>query len=233
MLKTKTTTRKFKLENALLVHHFNWANEVIESIENDELLVYDPKDKDAFCNDFDENGAERLLSRAKTPISIKEWLCVGCQCIRYKYEGTDEKTSENAVACYRHNGPKVLWPAYSNWELEGPAAFIGEILILGQIRNECFSGSNENAFKFIIAHELVHVFDILKYVVPAFIDWQSFWKCVLGDGMSCDILQTQLNFKGLFVDSYGKSNELAMIEQYWPSQAKVWFDAFRQTSNGE
>jgi len=231
-LKSRTKTRRFKLENALLYPNLSrWAGEVIDSIEKNELLVYDPKDKDAFYNEYDKNGAELILSRAKTPISIRDWLCIGCQYIRYKDRHADGKPSENEAACYQHNGANVLWPEYAAWEPEGPAAFVGEILIAPRTLEEINLHDDiitEHKFKCIISHELVHVFDMMRFVVPAFMDCPNFWKCVLGEGSACAILQSQYNDVRGFVDCYGEINELTMIEEYWPSQANAWFDAFRQ-----
>ena len=230
-LESKTITRKFNLENSLLYPNLKrWADEVIDSIEKDKLLVFDPKDEDALRSQSDENGAELILSGAKMPISIKEWLCVGCQCIRYKDRRGDGKAAPNEGACYQHNGAKVLWPEHPEWEPEGPAAFVGEILISPQTQDKMTSGddiSTENKFKWIVAHELVHVFDIMRFVVPAFMDWRNFWERLLDEGCSCDILQSRFHAITIFVDCYGEENELAMIEEYWPSQAKIWFDAIR------
>ena len=91
--------------------------------------------------------------------------------------------------------------------------------------------TTEHKFKCIIAHELVHVFDMMRFVVPAFMDWRSFWTHVLEEGSACDILQSRFNCISSFVDCYGEESELAMIEEDWPSQAKIWFDAFRQNED--
>ena len=86
----------------------------------------------------------------------------------------------------------------------------------------------ENKFKYVIAHELVHVFDSMIFIVPAFMDWPSFWENVLGGGGSCDVLLSLYMDTSLFVDSYGQHNELEQLKKYWPSQAETWFDAFRK-----
>ena len=81
-LESKTKIRRFNLETSLLYLNLTrWTDEVIKSIENDDLLVFDPKDNDALRNEFDKDSAFLVLSGAKIPISIREWLCVGCQCI--------------------------------------------------------------------------------------------------------------------------------------------------------
>lgn len=223
----KTKTRRFKFQNALGPKHLaTWANEVIESIEKDELLVLDPKDKNALQIPQDENGAFVLGSGFKIPVSIKEWLAVGCQCIHFA-----DCYKKDVVASYKHNSYDVLWPENAvDYKPEGPVAFVGEILISPMIRDEMMGTNDitaEHKFKCIVAHELVHVFDILKFLVPAFMDWQNFWECVLDEGCKCDLLHSYFDDISNFVDSYGEINELAMIEEYWPSQAKKWFDAFR------
>jgi len=38
---------------------------------------------------------------------------------------------------------------------------------------------NEDCLKFLIAHELAHVFDMLRLIIPAFKNWKGFWRNVL------------------------------------------------------
>ena len=233
-LKTKSKRRQFKLMNHLGIPEAErWANEVIEGIENDGLLVFDPKDENALHYVLDEEGNEQLLDRAKTTVSITEWLCAGCQCIRYAVSG--DRKEEGLLAYYYNNSINVLWPLYATFRPPGPAAFIGEIVISSTVPDwSCGDSSEvENKFKFIVAHELVHVFDWMRFIVPAFMDWTNFWGHVVGGGSHCDILISKCEHVGLFVDSYGQRNELIRIEEYWPSQAKTWFDAFRQGGEGD
>ena len=234
-LKTKIKRRQFKLMNRLEIPRAEkWANEVIEGIENDELLVFDPKDKNALDEVRDQEGNVKFLDRARTPVSISEWLCVGCQHIRFATRRQDRK-EEGLLAYYQNNGAEVLWP-WGLWSRPlGPSAFIGEIVISHSIRNMVRDDKSEaeNKFKFIVAHELVHVFDRMRFIVPAFMDWDNFWRCVLQGGSNCEELMVRCQYVGLFVDSYGQKNELIRIEGYWPSQAKVWFDALRQEDEGD
>jgi hypothetical protein len=51
---------------------------------------------------------------------------------------------------------------------------------------------------------------------------------VLDGGFVCKTLIERYQNVGLFADSYGEENELGVIEEYWPSQAKGWFEASRQ-----
>lgn len=56
-LKTKTINRKFQLINCLSIPEAEeWANEVIEGIEDDRLLVFDPKDENALDEVLDQEG---------------------------------------------------------------------------------------------------------------------------------------------------------------------------------
>ncbi|NVL91283.1 MAG: hypothetical protein HWN69_09920 [Desulfobacterales bacterium] len=118
-LKTKTINRKFELINCLSIPEAEeWANKVIEGIEDDRLLVFDPKDENALNEVLDQEGNDQLLDRAKMPVSIKEWLCVGCQSIRFAEHG--DRKEEGLLAYYHNNGAKVLWPWFRPL---GPAAF--------------------------------------------------------------------------------------------------------------
>lgn len=226
-MKNKIKTRNFKFQNGLLYPHvIKWVDEVIDSIENETLLVFDPKDKSALKTPFDETGAYVLNTRVKIPVSIKEWLPVGCQHIHYS-----NSYEEKFVATFKNNAYQVLWPIHAEWKPAGPAVYLGEIIISNEIQNEVFGANDivtEHKFKCIVAHELVHVFDIMRLVVPAFMDWRSFWKCVLNEGSACEDLISYDDDVRRFVDSYGDIKELERIEEYWPSQAKKWFDAFRK-----
>ena len=228
-LKPKTKRRKFELKLCLPYTnqlYEQWAKEVIESIEQDELLVFDPKDTEGLRSIFDNDGAQLLHAKAKMPISIKEWLPVGCQCIRYG-EGEEMESHETAYALYDSNARKVLWPVYPEHKPEGPASFCGEILFSNEIATRFDEPFFEDKFKFMVAHELVHVFDYLRFIVPAFTDWRSFWHTFVDDGLANDILVSHLGDMN-FVDRYGTQLELDCVQDYWPSQAKGWFNALRQ-----
>jgi hypothetical protein len=80
-----------------------------------------------------------------------------------------------------------------------------------------------HTFQFILAHELAHVFDALKYLVPAFKNWRAFWKNVLNEGCNINAMYERLTDKTIFLDDYGHNNELEGIRDYWPSRADVWF----------
>lgn len=109
----------------------------------------------------------------------------------------------------------------------GPTAFYGEIVL----RSEKFHFNEQTAsitdkLSFTIAHELTHVFDMLRILVPAIRDWPTFWEEALQEGTSCDNARLLHQYDSRFVDNYGSENELAMIAQYWPTRAEKWFKAF-------
>lgn len=226
-LKPKTKRRKYELKLCLPFPsqlYEQWAKEVIESIEQDELLVFDPKDTEGLRSIFDNDGSELIHANAKTPVSIKEWLPVGCQCIRYAYR-EEMESYKTAYALYSPNARQVLWPPWAEHKPEGPAAFCGEILFSEKIATRHKEPFFESKFKCMVAHELVHVFEYLRFIVPAFTDWRSFWHTFLDDGRANDRLIGNVSAGNAFVDQYGTQLELSRIQEYWPSQAKEWFSA--------
>ncbi len=229
-MKFKTKTRRFKTKFCLpfpMGICEQYAKEVIESIETDELLVFDPKDEKGLDDIFTDDGALLIHEKAKIPVKVREWLPVGCQCIRY---GVHEEVEKNALAHYRSNSSQVLWPAYAEHKPEGPAAFVGEIvisphhLVIPNLDKPFF----KDMFKCVVAHELVHVFEYLRFVAPAFMNWRSFWHTFLSGGLDCEQLCRHLQDSNTFVDRYGTRIELSCLQDYWPSQAKKWFNAFRR-----
>ena len=231
---SKTKVRRFRLRTALYWPagiYDKWAGEVIEGIENDNLFVFDVEDSNALSLELDENDCELLLKRATVQVSAKQWLPVGCQLIRY--ENSDEDFDKNdCIACYKTNAPKVLWPAYSEYKPEGPAALTGEIILnkkrfASDLIKHIKKARYETAFKGIIAHELVHVFNALRFIVPAFIHWGKFWNNIVDEGGACDVLASKYGNAGIFVDQYGRKNELLSMQEFWPSKAKNWFNAMK------
>ena len=229
-MKAKARKRVFTFKNYLDNPKAKvWANEVIESIEKDELLVIDPKDQSALDEEVNSEGHIVVNAQARIPVSIREWLCVGCQSIKFPSYYLEQEQGHSAW--YSHNGAQVLWPSSALYQVpEGPAAFIGEIFISRKFWNYVLSEKSlsEKRFKFMFAHELVHVFDVMRYAVPAFLDWNNFWVRVLGSGAYCENLCSKLNMVQLFIDSYGKLNECLSIKEFWPSQADEWFNALRK-----
>lgn len=78
----------------------------------------------------------------------------------------------------------------------------------------------------MFAHELTHVFNLVKVVVPAFMDWKNFWKICLDQGFVNDLVGSDLSFCDEILDRYATDSELKSVQAYWPSKAGVWFDVF-------
>ncbi|MCP4599987.1 MAG: hypothetical protein GY847_05520 [Proteobacteria bacterium] len=208
------------------------AREVVNGIEKDVLKVVDPTQEGCIDLGAEPGGTISVDSDANLYVQLKEWLAVGCQRIRWE-EGTEDLFESDQLATYRTNIPLVFGVPYGDSEPLGPSVFIGEIIISRKVHKSWFEMSHSTQtqdglgliLQYIIAHELVHVFDALKYVVPAFMDWRSFYKNVLDYGTTTEALYTRLGFKSRFIDEYGKGNEPEMIREWWPSLAEKLFEA--------
>lgn len=222
----KRLQRTFALRNELNYKCVSeWADEVVSRIEKKTLKVFDPEDDKALDYWQDKDGALLPLKRARHSVSICEWLPVGCQCIRW-----GECSSPTAWGTYENNLHRVVCPPDRQYIPQGPRAFVGEIVIANRLRREWVGRTHtqtENAFKFLVAHELVHVFDCLRYLVPAMKNWQAFWHHVLGEGGFSDVLLSNWDC-ATFVDHYGTDIELGAVAEYWPSQADKWFEGFER-----
>ena len=169
---------------------------------------------------IDKQGNEVVNKRATLPVSVREWLAVGCQVI------DEDRNCGPNLGYFTHNAFSVIFDENA-WSSPGPAAYLGRIRISPNSYPRDNSDAEHDAHMFVIAHELVHAFDMMRFIVPAVMDWTSFWKIALKDGGLCDAVKNSFMTKSLFLDDYGSENELAMIEDFWPSHAKRWFDAFQ------
>ncbi|MEQ2005265.1 MAG: hypothetical protein ABMA26_00595 [Limisphaerales bacterium] len=203
---------------------------VIDAIENDTLMVY-PTDVDFStvlnCNDpvGDDSEMEiEIVDRATLPVSIREWLCVGVQTITAV--GPD-KDGPGTFGSYRSNIHRVLFtdPSY---RAPGPAAHSGII----SVSREMISGPTDevtrDAFRFVVAHELVHAFHAMRFLVPAVMDWNTFYRVALDEGDKNWMAQEILECHSLALDNYRQESELAEVRAFWPSNADRWFNAFAQ-----
>ena len=217
----KSKTRRFALTIDVPLY-YPVVEYVLDSIENDTLHVFHPDDERALQADFNRKGEQLVNKRATLPISIREWLCVGCQSIEM-----GESEDPHCLAYFTCNAHEAIFPMDSLCAF-GPAAFTGKIVLTNRCLPKNNSDTEAKAFAFVVAHELVHVFDTMRFVVPAIMDWKQFWGKVLNEGICCDLARGMLENKTLFLDDYGSRNELAMVKEYWPSKAKEWFDASRK-----
>jgi len=111
--------------------------------------------------------------------------------------------------------------------LAGPAAFFGWIVVLTKALPKDNSLRSREAFQGTIAHELVHVFDMMRVVVPGVMDWRTFRRKALCDGCHDDMAASQFCENARFIDDYGGKLEKAQLKHYWPSRAERWFRAMR------
>jgi len=88
--------------------------------------------------------------------------------------------------------------------------------------------SAADAFRYILAHELVHVFDAMRYLVPACMDWQRFYDTVLAEGCADDDFIGQWECFNHVTDQYGQPAERERIREYWPSVEERWFEALEE-----
>lgn len=57
-------------------------------------------------------------------------------------------------------------------------------------------------------------------------DCPSFWKFVLDEGCSSDLLLSKLRDVNMFLDGCEQTNELETTKEYWPTYTDEWFEAF-------
>ncbi len=229
---TKKLTRTFRTEVILPPPLKKWTWEVINGIENDEVRVFDPEDLHALDEVEDPDSKLRVDAELKIPVRVTEWLCVACQSIRLPGEQSDDRSSRtasgNVIAWYRSNAVDVLFPPGGVSTPPGPAALSASVIVqqdwaLGLRGDE----SAEAKFKCVMAHELVHVIDAMKLIVPAFMNWRAYWRMLLQEGSACEAAAIRYGQIASFVDDYGTENEMAMIQCYWPSQGEAWFRALK------
>lgn len=221
------TQRVFDLQ-VFLPPYDRVVADVLNALETDEIQVLQGY-KDSLKQVF-SSAAEIHLQKARTqPASIRRWLTTGCQVIRWDVgeEFTDNDRKRGRIALYTTNAAEVLFPEGAGHRPVGPSAFLGSIIIDQQFFPPEMDEVGLNRLKCVIAHELTHVFDTLKYLVPAFVNWRKCWNDLLEAEGGVDPWREFHWAQGCFLDDYGTQNELSMIERYWPAEARVWFEAFR------
>lgn len=223
---SKSITRTFSLDIDFGCYEIltKLAKRVVESIENPEVLVYAPDDDGALFSEIVDNE-EIVGAGANVPINAIEWLPVACQSI-----GLDLQSTDTHLAHYAYSLRGSVFPTETVTVPAGPAGFCGEIRITSRGFDRVVEiptpSQRADAFCFIIAHELVHVFDTMKLIVPAFMDWDAFWNGPLCRGANVEDGVWGHHFDGMVLDQYGTQAELDGISQFWPSQAATWFGAF-------
>jgi hypothetical protein len=148
-----------------------------------------------------------LESDAKLTVPLADWLAVGCQKIRWEEAG-EESLLDGACGIYHSNSHLAFGAPYDESVPFGPSVYVGEIILPLTIRSAFRSDLTPKkiaalveTFQFIVAHELIHVCDILTYLVPAFMDWRAFWKNVLNEGEATDLFLSRIDNISSFVVS--------------------------------
>jgi hypothetical protein len=127
-----------------------------------EVALYDTQ-----ANDPHDPNSIYIMDFVDYPISPTEWLPVLCQEICW------ENLRNDAYSHYHRNidailpSPEMKANAASSL---GPSAFEGRIAL----NRSNVVGMSMDAIRLDIAHELVHVFRAMIFVVPAFIAWKTF-----------------------------------------------------------
>lgn len=225
--------RQFELKNCLDGKCKQWADEVIKGIENQELMVFDTKDEIRFCDVYRYGEIDKFIKEnAKEKINIIEYLPLACQCIRFIDEDTDielKKDKEKYFASYWSNTKRTILPTPPVEPL-GPSAFIGEIILHDTIESGLspYTNVSEAPFKGIMAHELIHAFDEMRLIVPAFRDWKNFWEKTLKKGSQCQHARQLMTRMKNNIDCYGSNKELKELKKYWSSQAEGWFNTLQK-----
>ena len=206
-----------------------WA--VINGTERLTIAVVDPDDLDALGALFYSFGAVLEDSDAKLAVDLADWLAVGCQRIRWE-EDDENVVPAGACGIFHHNADLVFGPPFAECEPLGPSVFAGQIVLPRAIQRaylDCEDIQSATAvvetFQFIVAHELVHVFDMLKFLAPAFMDWGGFRTNILGQGGMSNHLRSRMCDQSCFTDDCASRHELDSIRHFWPSQADKWFRA--------
>ncbi len=212
----------------------DYAWDVVRSIEQPQIRVVDPVNGHALDCVTDTHGAILLDSDETMTVPLAQWLVVGCQSIRWRVWG-DGPLDKGVVGTYKSNYSSIFGPCCAETRPPGPAIFTGEIVLPSSIKRAWLACKEDrkkaagiaNAVQLILAHELVHAFDLLKYLVPALLNWPGFWRNVLQEGCLNDELYTRIDDRSSFIDDYSGPNELAQIRYWWPSRADTWFGARR------
>jgi hypothetical protein len=84
--------RKFELKICVDGAYEQWVNEVVNSIENNSLMVFDSKEENPFCDIYRYNEIDKFIKeKASVERKISEYLPLSCQCIRIIDEEADRE----------------------------------------------------------------------------------------------------------------------------------------------
>jgi hypothetical protein len=233
--------RQFRLSIYIDGRYKDWIEDVINNIEKETLRVFDAQKSGIFKNISFYSEIDRFLEeKAEVEIKIPEYLPLACQSIRFFYEDSDKELEAekekypNIPASYWSNIRETILSQRGSSSLS-PSAFIGRIVLYDDIMDvlPLTKKESENPFKYLIAHELIHAFNVMRFMVPAFMDWDSFYKNVLESGCDHWGAKQVLSRLDNVLDSYGTESELNELKKYWPSNAEKWFNAAKDIKRNQ
>lgn len=205
-----------------------------DAIALDVLTLIEKKHLTVFPPDTEIELEENFLAGASLAVPLLEWLPLGCQAIRWDLGSEISKLKNpRSFAFYRNNAPEIMFRTGSVVPPVGPAALSGEIVISQRAFPIDGGAVIEDQLRCVIAHELVHVFEVLRLLVPAALNWDLCWTNLLKDGDACDNAITIMGHHTRFLDNYESEDELALLQNYWPSYAEKWFTALRSKEDPE
>jgi hypothetical protein len=204
-----------------------------ESIEDEELFINRlqtwPKPKDY--------PLEKLtpVALGLIEIPVLEWLPVTCQHVAF----------DTAFATYLtpsvHPIPYAFDMKMSMGNMHRHRDNLQEYIMSrtpfsGNSANEIYSGGiitlnrelkqTEDAFRFVLAHELIHAIDKLEIVYPALTDWNGFCFNVLElDSNGIEDLKDTLITERM-IDS--KDYELDILEGYFGNIIYIWHGGYEE-----
>lgn len=202
-----------------------WLDPVVESVLN----AIEVPTINVFRTDLADTSGTLVdgvweLPEGSVSVPLLEWLPVACQRVAWS-----TKLHLPALGGYRHNLFQSLLVIDEERPPTGPAGYAAQIVV-----NQSWfwdkANYNPDAFHCIVAHEFVHVFRFMPFIVPAFQDWGTYWgavECWQPDDRNL------VNYLNSFVDDYGGPNELSELQAWFPDElAGQWFSALRSTKAG-
>jgi hypothetical protein len=102
-----------------------------------------------------------------------------------------------------------------------------------EIEIDMRSASSQDAFCFLVAHEIAHAIGRLHFVVPAIMNWHGFLTNVIGAtlGEVClpDDLPREFEARDDVLDRRAldaQTSEREYLEGYFGNQVSCWYDGF-------
>jgi len=198
------------------IPHRRLVQTVLDAMLPTEIRVFAPDEE--ITNSL-EYGEEVVYEGSRTVVA-KDWLPLACQSIAW---GSTEGDSRGY---YSHNLVRaLLGGVYGERAPLGPAAMTGEVVIAN-----CMSfhdDRTEEAFCFVLGHELVHAIRYLSVIVPAYMGWRAFRRSFEVGTNAQDIVCSWIDTRNRFVDHYGSETEKQEVGDFWPAcLVEKWWDAF-------